>query len=116
MMALLLCRALPGSAQGINFELVTGTTGIDDARCIVQTFDSGYVFAGSTSAFGNGQSDIYLSKISKAGKVLWQQAIGGAGIEKGNWLIQTPDSGYAIAGYSNGSAGEIGRASCRERV
>jgi Secretion system C-terminal sorting domain len=87
--------------QGIQFELVTGTNKYDDAKCIIQTFDSGYAVVGSTSAFGGGQSDIYLTKISKQGLVTWQQAIGGSGIEKGNALVQTPDSGFVIAGYTN---------------
>jgi hypothetical protein len=89
--------------QGINFMLVTGTLSNDDAKCVIQTLDSGYALIGTTSGFGNGQSDIYLTKISKTGQVTWQQAIGGAGIEKGNSLIQTADSGYALAGYSNSS-------------
>lgn len=95
------------NGQGINFELVTGTLKDDDAKCIIQTLDSGYMVVGSTSAFGSGQSDVYLTKISKAGTVSWQQAIGGAGVDKGNSVIQTPDSGFAIAGYSN-SAGTGG--------
>jgi len=87
--------------QVVKFELVTGTQQYDDAKCVIQTLDSGYAVVGSTSAFGGGQSDIYLTKISKKGVVLWHQAIGGAGIEKGNSLIQTPDSGFTITGYSN---------------
>lgn len=94
-------------AQGVNFELITGTLKHDDAKYIIQTLDSGYAVIGSTSAFGNGQSDIYLTKISKTGTVTWQQALGGAGVDKGNSLVQTSDSGYAIAGYSN-SAGTGG--------
>ncbi|TAL60862.1 MAG: T9SS type A sorting domain-containing protein [Bacteroidetes bacterium] len=94
-------QPLFSAGQGVNFELVIGTQKYDDAKCVIQTFDSGYVVVGSTSAFGNGQTDVYLTNISKAGKVAWQQAIGGAGVEKGNSVIQTPDSGFAITGYSN---------------
>ena len=89
--------------QGVNFELVYGTQNYDDAKCIIQTLDSGYVVAGSTSGFGDGMSDVYLTKISKTGNVIWQQAIGGAGVEKGNSVIQTPDSGFAVVGYTNSS-------------
>lgn len=87
--------------QGVKFQLVTGTKKHDDARCIIQTLDSGYAVVGSTSAFGNGLSDIYLTKISKTGSVTWQQAFGGTGVDKGSSLIQTADSGYVITGYSN---------------
>ncbi len=90
-------------AQGVNFELITGTNKYDDAKCVVQTYDSGYVVVGSTSGLGSGQSDVYLTKISKNGKVLWQHGLGGVGVEKGNSLIQTKDSGFAITGYSNSS-------------
>lgn len=97
----IVCYSSFAISQGINFELVYGTQSFDDAKCIIQTFDSGYVVAGTTSGFGNGTTDMYLTKISKAGNVTWQQAIGGAGIDIGRSVIQTPDSGYAIAGYTN---------------
>lgn len=99
----IVCHSSFVNSQGVNFELVYGTQGFDDAKCIIQTFDSGYAVVGSTSGFGSGLSDIYLTKISKTGMVTWQQAIGGSNVEKGNSVIQTPDSGYAVVGYSNSS-------------
>lgn len=101
--SLVICNFSFSFSQGINFELVFGTYSYDDAKCIIQTYDSGYAVVGSTSGFGNGLSDIYLTKISKTGNVSWQQAFGGMGIEQGNSLVQTPDSGYAIAGFTNSS-------------
>jgi hypothetical protein len=99
--SILMCHFIFSFGQRIQFELITGTNKYDDAKCIIQTLDSGYAVVGSTSSFGGGQSDIYLTKISKKGLVVWQHVIGGAGIEKGNSLIQTPDSGFTITGYSN---------------
>lgn len=90
-----------GFSQGINFELVYGTKNYDDAKGVIQTYDSGYVVVGSTSGFGHGLSDLYLTKISKQGNVGWQQTFGGAGVDKGNTVISTPDSGFVIAGFTN---------------
>ena len=39
-----------------------GGTGSDNAQCVVQTSDGGYVLVGSTDSFGAGGSDVYLVK------------------------------------------------------
>lgn len=73
----------------------------DEAECIRQTFDGGYVIAGTTLGFGAGGEDIWVIKTDAGGTLQWTKTYGGAGDEKGHEIVQTADSGYVIAGKSD---------------
>jgi hypothetical protein len=74
---------------------------------LIQTSDGGYAIAGFTSSFGAGRDDIYVVKLDANGNLQWTKTIGGPDSEEGVYLIQTPDGGYAIAGYTKSfGAGE----------
>ncbi len=68
---------------------------------LIQTSDSGYAIAGTTTSFGAGLSDAYLVKLDANGNLQWTKTIGGKDFEDGYALIQTSDGGYAIAGQTN---------------
>jgi Secretion system C-terminal sorting domain len=72
----------------------------DNANCMIQTNDSGYVVAGSTKSFGQGYEDILIVKFNSAGELLWARTIGGAEMDMATTLKQTSDGGYVLAGYS----------------
>ncbi len=80
----------------------------DEARCVIQTDDGGYIIAGSTYyAPGNSASDGWLVKTDAAGNMIWNKTYGDADINSPDWftsMIQTKDGGYAITGstYSFG--------------
>ena len=78
----------------------------DVAKCVIQTSDGGYALVGSTSLFrASTSSVVYASWIVKTdaqGKQLWNKGydlINEQGYEF--LIIQTSDSGYAIAGTQN---------------
>lgn len=75
--------------------------GIDQAHSMVQVADGGYVLAGQTNSFGAGGDDIYIVKINKDGKLLWTKTVGGPSSDVGRSMVQTPDGGFAIAGWTN---------------
>jgi hypothetical protein len=77
-----------------------GGTNEDSALSIIQTTDGGFAVAGSTSSFGAGGSDMYILKLNAAGTLLWSKTVGGPNDEKAYSIIQTPDGGYAVAGYT----------------
>ena len=83
-----LCLGIDGSAE-------------DQSHSMVQVADGGYVLAGNTSSFGAGGRDVYVVKINKDGKLLWTKTIGGPSDDNGRSIVQTPDGGFAIAGWTN---------------
>jgi hypothetical protein len=68
---------------------------------LIQTSDGGYAIAGSTTSFGAGGEDVYVVKLNAKGNLQWTKTIGGPENEEGNFLIQTSDGGYVIAGATN---------------
>jgi hypothetical protein len=98
---LLMFTAALLNAQTVRFNKSFGGGSEDQGRSVQQTFDKGYIVAGATSSMGSGNMDVYLIKTDSMGMHQWSKAIGGMNSEWGNSVVQLPDSGYAIAGYTN---------------
>lgn len=77
-----------------------GGIGNDYGRSIIKTFDGGYAVAGTTSSYGAGGDDFYLVKLDAAGNVQWNKSYGSTGTDQGWEVVQTPDSGFCIAGQT----------------
>ncbi|RLI39191.1 hypothetical protein DRO69_14560, partial [Candidatus Bathyarchaeota archaeon] len=75
-----------------------GGTGVDAARCVVQTSDGGYILAGETNSFGAGDSDFWLIKTDSMGNMEWNKTYGGTLAESAFSVVETSDGGYALAG------------------
>jgi hypothetical protein len=100
------------SLGNIEWEIPFGGTQRDEANSIIQTFDGGYALAGSTSS-GDGDighatyggDDFWLLKLGKTGGIEWEKTFGGSGDDDAYSIIQTADSGFAVAGrtFSNDS-------------
>jgi hypothetical protein len=75
-----------------------GGTDDDTAFALVQAVDGGYALAGSTDSFGAGAVDFWLVKTDADGVALWNRTYGGARYDYAAALVQTADSGYALAG------------------
>ena len=81
------------------FEISYSSGRNDQARAVVQAFDSGYVVVGNTENY-DGNTDVYLMKVDNQGTFLWSRRIGGIGNDGGEDIIQLADSGFAIVGYT----------------
>ncbi|MCK4654229.1 MAG: T9SS type A sorting domain-containing protein [Candidatus Cloacimonetes bacterium] len=80
-----------------------GEDGSDDARCIRQTPDGGYIIAGNTQPIGVMGSYIWLIKTNSLGDTLWTQKWGETPmphINTGRCVQLTSDDGYIISGHS----------------
>lgn len=77
-----------------------GGYGIEEGRAVCETADGGFIVTGATNSFDGGDYDVYMIKVNKEGKLLWTQTYGGTGNEQGMAVIETEDSSYAIAGYT----------------
>ncbi len=70
----------------------------DNANCVVQTPDSGFVMMGVTQSFSNGAaSDFYMIKTDKNGNFLWQKAYGTTLAEDCVSGQMTLDGGFIMA-------------------
>jgi len=108
-----------GSARGKVYLIKTNASGdtlwshtygrgINDyGNSIQQTSDGGYIVAGSTYYSPTTAYDVYLVKTNPSGDTLWTRIYGGRSDDYGNFVQQTSDGGYIIAGttYSFGAGG-----------
>jgi len=92
----------------IQWQVIYGGVVEDEANCISQTSDGGYVVAGATKSFGiNGTYDFWVLKFDASGAIQWQKTYGGIGKEYAYFLSeravaiqQTSDDGYILTGTS----------------
>jgi hypothetical protein len=72
---------------------------LDDAKCIDETEDGGYIVTGSTVPNGMTSAiDIFLLKTNANGDLIWIKTYGWDYIEEGLSVEQTVDGGYIIGG------------------
>jgi hypothetical protein len=68
-------------------------------------YDSSYAIAGFTNSFGYGGFDFYLIRTDNSGIPLWEKTYGGSDWDQAYDLIETPDSGFVLVGYSYSFSG-----------
>lgn len=78
--------------------------GYNAASSAIETDDGGYVIVGSTNVNDHGSLDAWIAKINSSGSLEWSNALGGAGYDIGNAVLQADDGGFLIAG-ATGSYG-----------
>lgn len=78
-----------------------GTSAQDEARSLVQTADGGYIVTGVTTTPGTLSYDVLCIRTDQSGALLWSQSIGGASMDWGFKVLNTPDGGCVIGGISN---------------
>ena len=79
----------------------------DEAHCLIQTADGGYMMSGAIWVSDEAWYDIGLIKTDADGNALWKKTYGAGSynIELGNAVVQTDDGGYWIAGSTDGISG-----------
>ena len=80
-----------------------GGRSYDHAYSIQQTNDGGYITTGYTGSFGAGGYDVYVLKLNEGGELEWQKTYGGSGEDYSNFIQQTTDGGYIVAGWTYSS-------------
>ncbi len=96
-----------GNITWIRFY-VEDTYGCASARCVKQTGDKGYVFAGGLKQDPNADWDVYLVKTDASGKPVWKKKFGGSKNDFAYSIDRTKDGGYILAGYTESSG--VGKA------
>ena len=102
--------------RNILWQNTFGGNGDDAANDVEVTADSGFIVAGySYSDDGDvpnhrgttSSADFFILKLNNLGNMQWRRSFGGTGDDIPYGIRQTPDHGYAIAGYSNSIDGDV---------
>ncbi len=72
----------------------------DYAYSVQQTKDEGYIIAGYTLSFGEGNRDAYLIRTDVNGETLWTKTYGGSNTDYAWTIQQTKDDGFIIGAHS----------------
>ena len=93
---------MEGQGLSINKMKCPGTIFKEEGRDFTETFDHQFVISGSIELPGRGK-DVFVIKLDSTGQPLWGIAYGTSIYnEVANSIIETPDHGYMVAGYSFG--------------
>jgi hypothetical protein len=84
-----------------KFYMRFGGNGYDVGYDVKQTLDNGYIITGSTSSFGQGNTDLYLVKLDSMGNRKFEKSFGNYNNEIGKSVLQLLDSSYVTVGYTN---------------
>ena len=87
-----------GLLAQVTFQRTLGGVDQDRGSSMVKTFDSCFVFTGSTKSNGAGDHDLLLVKVNGYGDTLWTRYWGGTEYDTGTAIVQTTDGGFAICG------------------
>ncbi|MBN2535876.1 MAG: hypothetical protein JXB88_23550 [Spirochaetales bacterium] len=82
----------------LEWEKVYGGEQEDEANCVIQTTDNGYLTAGMTYSKGAGSGDIYILKLDTNGSLEWEKTFGGAKKDYAAHVEKTKDRGYIVCG------------------
>jgi hypothetical protein len=93
-----ICLTKTDPNGNIDWQEFYGDDDWDQAYSVQQTSDGGYIIAGFTYSYGNGESDVYLVKTDSSGDMDWDQYFGGDYWDEGYSVQQTSDGGYIIVG------------------
>ena len=121
---------IPGTGTGNNYFLVKldstgsrlwdssygGSTGDEISYAMFDSRDSSIMMIGGTSSNDymvtgyQGSGDMWVVKVDKNGKLIWERALGDSTPDAGNGICIAPSGGYLAYG---GTSGVIGEADCR---
>lgn len=80
-------------------KIIGGEKG-DNALSVKVTSDGGYIVVGQTCSYRAGDPDVYLIKTDSEGDTLWSRKYGGLRSDWGTSVLETPDNGYIVIGYT----------------
>lgn len=101
------------STGQLEWQKTLGGTGWDLLHSVIEVGDGGYLISGFTESndgdvSGNhGGADGWVVKLDAEGSVEWQRTFGGTGNDQFNSVVHTADGGFALAGFTNSTNGDV---------
>ncbi|HZV12093.1 MAG TPA: T9SS type A sorting domain-containing protein [Candidatus Kapabacteria bacterium] len=109
-----------GADGSMAWKKTYGGSKDDKAYAITPTSDNGYIVAGTSNSndgdvngdnhinSNNNQpsNDFWIVKLDGQGTIQWAKSYGGGNDDEATGILQTPDDGYVISGYSNSVDGD----------
>jgi hypothetical protein len=87
----------------VAFQKTFGDTGNDNAVCVIQTHEGGFVAAGYVADIVSSASGVYLIKIKSNGDTLWTRTFSDTtGSFSAYSIIETKDHGFVISALTSG--------------
>ncbi len=93
------------SAGSLVWERSFGGSLVDYGRGGCQTSDGGFAVVGRTQSFGDPLGNAWLLRLDSDGEALWSRTFGGIREDHARDIVQTPDGGFAITGFTCSSGG-----------
>ena len=87
-----------------RYSLGTGTASnpdFEECRKVILTADGGFALACYSSNFAGGKYQVYLIKTDSSGNKQWDKNYGGSAHDAPYDILQLPDKGYFIFGWSD---------------
>ncbi len=72
---------------------------------VIETEDNRFILAGATSSSGTGGWDMWLLALNSDGDSLWSETFGGENDEFAFEVVETPDGGLEIGGWTESFGG-----------
>jgi len=82
------------------------STNCNFAWSVVNTQDGGFMAAGNAWLYGPGDHDYWIAKLDGLGQMSYSRAFGWPSNDYCHSVIQTPDGGYALAGFGYRPTGD----------
>lgn len=109
------------SSGNVIWQKCLGGVGDERAKSILPTLDGGYIMAGSTDTYDDGDvsgfhsisgvnpsyRDAWVVKLDGTGNLEWQKCLGGTYDDAANNIQTTPDGGYVVAGQTFSNDGDV---------
>ncbi|MFA5032089.1 MAG: T9SS type A sorting domain-containing protein [bacterium] len=78
-----------------------GENNSDFGNSVQETSDGGFIITGGTTSSGTSKGDVYLTKVTSSGDVVWTKTFGGTKNDGGCSVRQTKDGGFIITGSTS---------------
>jgi len=85
------------SLGAVEWQKAYGGLGNDVAETVIAAAGGGYVIAGHTASFGNGDDDFWVFKIDGMGDIEWERAFGGGLADRAYSVLENFD-GFLVFG------------------